>query len=1166
MAPFDLTIEVNHPYKGQFKSHDHFGPTKLRMPRYSANCIPFRWMLRKEAADIADQLELDYRVDLEERVDDLISKYTPNWVQERRNHLVLLDTFFSAIKPKQSLCFFYAKATPLTEDHRRVLVGVGRVNNVGEPTEYEYAAPGPIRSMLWERAIQHSIRPGFEDGFLFPYQRLYELAQEANFGGQFSELESFLALVADEHRESFSYTSEHVAHDVAISNLLTCSQALKHLEGVVPGEWDRQTRWIDDRLGELWSMRGPYPGLGSALTAFGVPHGSLLAMEIAREQDENQDPWPLVDQLFEDPTKFSFGERVRGVLSEAWKTLSDERRGLLRLIARLDITPDQARRMYHRQEREASGLTCSDSDLLGNPYLLYELDRDSEDPIDAETVDRGVFPDAIVLGKHPISPPSAMESELDPRRVRALTVSLLEGAAAQDGHSLLSKDDVIRDLRNLAIHPPCPVSDDIMPIVERSFPPVVSLAEMADASTAYQLGRLVSAGDLIRRTVERRIKGTAIGISADWATLLDAALNRPISDEAEAAARQEKVAALEQLANSRISVLIGSAGTGKTTLLSVLCNYPQISNAGVLLLAPTGKARVQMEKRTGVRAQTIAQFLRPSGRYRTNTQLYRTSDSDKLQGPKTVIIDECSMLTEEQLAATLDAFTGVERLILVGDPRQLPPIGTGRPFVDIVTKLAPEGIDAEFPRVGQGYCELTIPRRQAQRAESGSDDLLLAAWFSGQDPGAGADEIWDRVEKGLDSKNLAFVSWSDVEQLRALLIEIIGQELELDDATDESGFALKGLGGTESNGWIYFNESRGGTEGAALKAERWQVLSPLRSATPGTLDLNRLVQQQFRTETLNFAYKFPARIPRPAGPERIVYGDKVINVSNKSRTDVWPKDADALKYVANGEIGVAVGFFSRRPGAPPKKIQVEFSSQPGVAYGYWQSEFGDEGNAPLELAYVITIHKAQGSEFGKTILVLPNPCRLLSRELLYTAFTRQQERLVVLHQGDLTDLKKYASAAFSETASRLTNLFAAPSPVRVDDRFLEEALIHRTLGGELVRSKSEVIIANLLFERGIDYTYENRLLGPDGSVKYPDFTIDDAETGRRIYWEHLGLMNDVLYRQRWSKKLAWYRSHGILPLEDGGGPSGMLVVSEDSEKGGIDSKTLADLVDAAIAQ
>ena len=67
-------------------------------------------------------------------------------------------------------------------------------------------------------------------------------------------------------------------------------------------------------------------------------------------------------------------------------------------------------------------------------------------------------------------------------------------------------------------------------------------------------------------------------------------------------------------------------------------------------------------------------------------------------GYKTVIIDECSMLTEEMLAATLQHLKGVQRFILVGDYRQLPPIGAGRPFFDIINYIKLAEIDNQFPK------------------------------------------------------------------------------------------------------------------------------------------------------------------------------------------------------------------------------------------------------------------------------------------------------------------------------------------------------------------------------------------------------------------------------------------------------------------------------------
>jgi len=87
------------------------------------------------------------------------------------------------------------------------------------------------------------------------------------------------------------------------------------------------------------------------------------------------------------------------------------------------------------------------------------------------------------------------------------------------------------------------------------------------------------------------------------------------------------------------------------------------------------------------------------------------------------------------------------------------------------------------------------------------------------------------------------------------------------------------------------------------------------------------------------------------------------------------------------------------------------------------------------------------------------------------------------------------------------------------------------------------------------------LVGTDGSVRYPDFTIEDADSGITYYWEHLGMLFDPAYLERWQRKLLWYRAQGILSNEQGGGPNGTLVTSQDTEQGGIDSERIEILID-----
>src|SRR5205807_2190351 len=94
----------------------------------------------------------------------------------------------------------------------------------------------------------------------------------------------------------------------------------------------------------------------------------------------------------------------------------------------------------------------------------------------------------------------------------------------------------------------------------------------------------------------------------------------------------------------------------------------------------------------------------------------------------------------------------------------------------------------------------------------------------------------------------------------------------------------------------------------ADRVESWQVLSPVRGQAHGVVDLNRLIQRQFRKRTRELANSRYRRTPKPVGTEEILYGDKVISTQNKRKKYVWPKEG-ALEYVANGEIGVVVGQF-----------------------------------------------------------------------------------------------------------------------------------------------------------------------------------------------------------------------------------------------------------------
>ena len=285
-----------------------------------------------------------------------------------------------------------------------------------------------------------------------------------------------------------------------------------------------------------------------------------------------------------------------------------------------------------------------------------------------------------------------MTGPVDGRRLRSATAAVLEDAAV-DGHTLLSREEIIARLKKFNLSPTLPATEDQYEIHGDSLAPVIAACALENGKPAYQLDRLFVTGEVIASSVQKRVKmGKQLTVNIDWRAEMDREFKDTPAPKGslEDLGRREKAAALSELAASRFSVLIGAAGTGKTTLLKFLCRAAPILQRGVLLLAPTGKARVRLQQATGVAARTLAQFLRPN-RYDETTQCYRViGDVERYSSCKTVIIDESSMLTEDQLAALFDALSGVDRIILVGDPSQLPPIGAGRPFVDIVKLLTPE--------------------------------------------------------------------------------------------------------------------------------------------------------------------------------------------------------------------------------------------------------------------------------------------------------------------------------------------------------------------------------------------------------------------------------------------------------------------------------------------
>lgn len=1199
LSPNEYTRQIVHRYKEMnnplFKD---FGPCRFHHKPYSLNAVPFLWLMKSTAnPDLrfnpsdrphksvkALQYEADYKIDSEAKIDGQLGFEGNIWVQDPHNQKALLDTFFGCLHEQKSLIFFYAKHTPLSEPNERVIVGVAKVRKTpGSILEYSFPANyNGHKSYPWDRCVEHTLRTNGGDGFLLPYHEILDYVWVNNIE---VDLNDYVAFAPD--FEQFSYASELVEHDTAIDALLNIAESLRKARGLLKKSFQAELDWIDGEISKIWDMRGAFPGLGPILSALKIESGNTIAWEIEKYSlNKNQDllqinPWQIFEESLAKPDKY-FGFRGEKLFSKTVRTLwgnkPQEKKQFYKFLSRLQLNNEQADFLIKR-------FSLHIKEIIENPYLLYESTRFEQNSVSFQQTDKALFPPEKIKSAFPLAEGIEMNNQLDARRVRALSVLALEEAAANDGHSLLPFDDLLSRLQTKQLDETFPIDDDTLTAQSedeffaeeiRVVPPTKD-----NPTRFFKLDRLQKLKEIILKRINlNRIFSRPFDIEKDWLSLINNYFDKKPLDTAhpnyqnEMEARYEKAMALKVLTNFRFSVLIGPAGSGKTTLLEIFEQQPEIKKGGVLKLAPTGKARVKL----GAQAKTVAQFLYPE-RYNPHTGAYYPNENAaRTSTEQTIIVDEASMLTEEQFAALLDALGSVDRLILVGDHRQLPPIGTGRPFFDITNKLKPEISDSlpikdenSFqPFTGPAYAELTKNMRQPKSGDSRLDVALSRCFSDNIDKNE--LEIFRTLSYGeTESSHLRLEKWYASDDFRDLFKRILEEELELDSANLEKSFNEK-IGAVEVNGYQYFNCGESEKE-----IEKWQILSPVNGYGFGVKEINKFVQSAYRKKTVDLALGRTRRIAKPKGADNVVYGDKVINLRNSKWEDwqkIEPKEMKtaALNYIANGEIGVITGEFrsSKSYATGEPDVEITFSTQPGYSYVFKPKQLGEESRYSVELAYAITVHKAQGSGFKKVFFVLPSKGAILSRELLYTALTRQEDKIIILHQGDFKDFIRFASTDASATARRFTDLFYSPDIKQIENKFYDAKYINISERGEPMISKNEVIIANLLnkYKSDINYTYEDKLKFEDtGLVVRPDFVIENHYTGKKFYWEHLGLMTQKKYREKWEKKLNAYLNDGFI-LHDKAQPADerILIVTEENPNGGINSQEIDRLIKTFILE
>ena len=292
--------------------------------------------------------------------------------------------------------------------------------------------------------------------------------------------------------------------------------------------------------------------------------------------------------------------------------------------------------------------------LYDDPYLL--MDEGLEAPFGA--VDRF----AIELGV----------SSDDPRRVEAgILFELSYNLTA--GHSFLPEEKLLLATAQLLSVEQDAVQQGVVRLLEADRLVRDKLAGL----TVIYLPQLYEAEEYCTRTLQEFAKHTFPAPKGLEKTIRDIAKECGISYSAE----QEQ--AIREAATSGLLLITGGPGTGKTTILNGILELLGRMQLKCLLAAPTGRAAKRLTEVTGEDASTIHRLLEASIDQNTG-KMFFARDEDLPLKCDAVIVDEMSMVDVELLYSLLQAVPHGKRLILVGDPDQLPPVGPGFPFSDML--------------------------------------------------------------------------------------------------------------------------------------------------------------------------------------------------------------------------------------------------------------------------------------------------------------------------------------------------------------------------------------------------------------------------------------------------------------------------------------------------
>ena len=468
------------------------------------------------------------------------------------------------------------------------------------------------------------------------------------------------------------------------------------------------------------------------------------------------------------------------------------------------------------------------------------------------------------------------------------------------------------------------------------------------------------------------------------------------SQQSRIALSDEQQQAVRGIVEHRFSILTGGPGCGKTTATLVIVKLLQAMGRRVMLTAPTGRAAQRMTDVIGQEAKTIHRLLEwQNGKFKKNEEAPLKADF--------LIADECSMLDISLAASLLKAVPANCQILFIGDADQLPSVGAGNVLKDIIAsetvacfrlhqifRQARQSLIIQYAhQINSGQIPaIDSPFKKPEIWQSGADCLFIDSDEATQEQLGFVHKVKKFFADQATAARLQTPNESDPYTFRIdeaivpyeteLVIPKKFQHVDL-EAVCKAETALEELLAVLSKVHPWSSLHYGLTAAAVVQrlylewipkyfgpAREIQVLAPMTRASLGTISLNQMLQ----------ASANPAREGQhqlKIGERILREGDRVIHRRNNYDLGVFNGDIGVIEQIDTIDATCSVRFL------PDGRSVL----------------YGREDIQELDLAYAITIHKSQGSEFDVVIIpVLTQHFKMLFRNLIYTGLTRARKLAV----------------------------------------------------------------------------------------------------------------------------------------------------------------------------